>query len=100
MRKLAIIFTCTVCNTRSAKTFSYLSYTKGVVLVKCDGCQNLHLVADNLGWFGDEKTNIETIMKENGDEATRISSIEELKAKGLLEILPSILQRKKSSDEE
>ena len=34
------------------------SYQKGVVLVKCDGCTNLHLIADNMGWFEDDRWNI------------------------------------------
>ena len=57
--KLMMIFTCVKCETRSAKTFSKLSYTRGVVLVRCPGCENLHLVADNLGWFEDGRVNIE-----------------------------------------
>jgi protein import protein ZIM17 len=51
-------FTCSKCETKQAKTFSKESYTQGVVLVRCDGCNNLHLIADNLGWFRDTKVNI------------------------------------------
>lgn len=29
------------------------AYHKGVVLIKCDNCNKVHLVADNLGWFDD-----------------------------------------------
>ncbi|KAL3779484.1 hypothetical protein HJC23_011109 [Cyclotella cryptica] len=52
-KTLAIIFTCKVCNTRSAKQFTEHAYRHGVVLVRCPGCENLHLIADRLGMFED-----------------------------------------------
>lgn len=50
-----ISFTCKVCNTRGCKEFSKQAYHKGVVIVRCDECEKLHLIADNLNWFGEEK---------------------------------------------
>ena len=41
------------------------------MLIRCEGCDNLHLIADNLGWFRDENVNIEQLMKEGGKKVYR-----------------------------
>ena len=38
---------------RSVKTVCRESYEKGIVVARCGGCDNLHLIADHLGWFGE-----------------------------------------------
>jgi protein import protein ZIM17 len=48
------------------------------VLIRCEGCDNLHLIADNLGWFRDENVNIEQLMKEKGKKVYRYVSEEAL----------------------
>lgn len=72
------MFTCTVCETRSLKGMTKEAYEKGVVLARCPGCKNLHLIADNLGYFRKEKINIESILKERGQDIDRITDGVEL----------------------
>ncbi|GFR42792.1 hypothetical protein Agub_g3756, partial [Astrephomene gubernaculifera] len=72
--RVMMVFTCAVCDTRSTKSFSKLSYTKGVVLVRCPGCKKLHLIADHLGWFGEEPFVLHEFIEKQGGYVVRISA--------------------------
>ena len=79
--KMILRFTCTHEGPTSpppgterthSRTISKRSYEEGVVLVRCGCCNRPHLIADNLGWFGDKNENIESILAERGEEVQRI----------------------------
>lgn len=74
--KLKVIFTCKKCNYRNGKIISKLAYEKGVVIIRCDGCKNNHLIADNLGWFEElkNKRNIEKILAAKGETIRKIQN--------------------------
>jgi hypothetical protein len=74
--KFQLMYTCKVCNTKNSKQISKQGYTKGVVIVKCDGCQNNHLIADNLNWFQGGKRNIEEILAEKNEKVIKVSLAE------------------------
>ncbi|KAI8918625.1 DNL zinc finger-domain-containing protein, partial [Powellomyces hirtus] len=66
--RMIIGFTCKVCTHRQHKYMSKHAYTKGVVIIKCDGCAKQHLIADHLGWFDSQAPpgTIEDIMAKLG----------------------------------
>ena len=67
---LLMAYTCGKCDRKQARTFSRHSYEQGVVLIRCESCDSLHLIADNLGWFEDSKVNIQQIMDRKGENVT------------------------------
>ncbi|CAD8058096.1 unnamed protein product [Paramecium sonneborni] len=67
-----IMFKCGPCGNKMARTFTKDAYHKGVVLIRCDQCDNIHLIADNLGWFQDEKWNVEIHAQEQGQQLNKI----------------------------
>jgi protein import protein ZIM17 len=110
--KMVIMYTCRVCDTRSARiiskvcTYAFLgthsrtmlgrglvsearlpsppshptldsftllqpAYHEGVVLVRCPGCQKLHLVADRLGYFEDDSADVESLLAAKGERVRR-----------------------------
>jgi len=62
---LIMMFTCKVCDTRSAKTMTRDTYDNGIVIVRCPRCQKLHLIADRLRWFG-EPGSVEDFLAQQG----------------------------------
>eukprot|EP01138_Halocafeteria_seosinensis_P016156 gb/GECG01016486.1/.p1 GENE.gb/GECG01016486.1/~~gb/GECG01016486.1/.p1 ORF type:complete len:237 (+),score=23.37 gb/GECG01016486.1/:1-711(+) len=64
--KFAMLMTCTVCETRAAKVVTKQAYYEGVVLARCPGCENLHLIADRLGWFEDGGVDIQQLLERDG----------------------------------
>ncbi|KAF9785166.1 DNL zinc finger-domain-containing protein, partial [Thelephora terrestris] len=77
--KYSLTFTCKVpeCDERTSHMFSKRAYHHGIVIIQCPKCENRHLIADNLGWFKDERTgqgslrNIEDIMRSKGQQVTK-----------------------------
>ncbi len=71
--RFVVVYTCMVCETRAAKSVSRQAYDYGVVLLRCDGCEKLHLFADRLGWFDDNSTDVESILAAKGVTVGRSS---------------------------
>lgn len=67
------MFTCKKCDNRTTRMFTKNSYHYGVVLIRCEKCEGLHLIADNLGWFDDGISNIEQFLQQKGEELKRLS---------------------------
>ncbi|KAL3650005.1 hypothetical protein CASFOL_006408 [Castilleja foliolosa] len=68
----AMIFFCKSCNVRSVKIVCRDSYDKGVVIARCDGCNDLHLLVDRLGLVG-EHASIEEFLAAHGQDVEKNS---------------------------
>ena len=109
-RKLAIVYTCTVCETRSAKKFTENAYLHGVVMVKCPGCQNWHLIADRLGWFDDtdsQKFDLTTLERMTGQKVQRVGednvwqvSLEDLVGKDKMQKILNMEQQQQQQEKD
>eukprot|EP00291_Cryptomonas_curvata_P020474 CAMPEP_0172156350 /NCGR_PEP_ID=MMETSP1050-20130122/3148_1 /TAXON_ID=233186 /ORGANISM="Cryptomonas curvata, Strain CCAP979/52" /LENGTH=272 /DNA_ID=CAMNT_0012825381 /DNA_START=158 /DNA_END=972 /DNA_ORIENTATION=- len=79
-------FTCSKCETRQRKRFTRHAYEKGIVIVRCEGCEALHLIADNIGWYKDwlgQAVNVEQVLAAKGEKVeNRLSR----RADGTLEV--------------
>ena len=51
------------CQKRSEETFSKQSYHYGTVIIRCEGCRNLHLIADHLKIISETKVELEDILQ-------------------------------------
>ncbi|KAL3650004.1 hypothetical protein CASFOL_006407 [Castilleja foliolosa] len=68
----AVIFSCKPCNARSVKIVCRDSYDKGVVVARCDGCNDLHLIVDRLGVVG-EHASIADFLAAHGQDVEKKS---------------------------
>jgi len=72
--KLIIMYTCKVCETRSARKISKHSYQRGVVVVKCGCCNNMHLICDHIGVFEDKGWTIDQFLSEHRSQVATTTS--------------------------
>lgn len=72
------VYTCKVCETRSARRISKSAYEKGSVLLCCPGCKKLHVLSDHLGYFDDATVDAAKILEERGETVRRLSNSDAL----------------------
>jgi hypothetical protein len=70
-----MMFTCKVCETRTARRVGKAAFHHGTVLVRCPGCLGLHVIADHKGFFSDEPVDAEAILAARGEAVKRGSAV-------------------------
>lgn len=71
--ELCFTYTCKECGTRNSKIIPKLAYLKGVVIVRCEKCENTQLVADNSNVNGKKK--VEDILAENSEKSENVQHV-------------------------
>jgi hypothetical protein len=87
---LIAMYTCKVCDVRSARMISKRAFEHGVVLLRCPGCQNLHLLADHLDYFG-SADEVKSVWEAHG-EAIRRGALQAGEDGNVVGLLPQDLQ--------
>jgi protein import protein ZIM17 len=91
---MILMFTCTVCDTRSAKKISKQGYNHGIVIVRCPGCNNRHLISDRMGVFEDSGWDVQQHLGKEGEIAKFITdeNVMELTAEDILGIKSTLAE--------
>ncbi|KAL2827142.1 mitochondrial import protein Zim17 [Aspergillus cavernicola] len=66
-----LTFTCKPCGDRSSHRISKHGFHRGTVLIRCPGCENRHVISDNLKIFLDNTKNLDDLLSEQGQKITR-----------------------------
>jgi protein import protein ZIM17 len=51
------------CQKRSQETFSKQAYHHGTIIIRCEGCRNLHLISDHLKIVSETKVELDDILQ-------------------------------------
>jgi len=65
------MYTCRVCESRSARRVSRAAYERGSVLLRCPGCKGLHVLSDHLGYFDDAAVDAAKLLEARGEVVRR-----------------------------
>ncbi|KAL4955544.1 DNL zinc finger-domain-containing protein [Aspergillus filifer] len=66
-----LTFTCKPCGERSTHRISKHGYHRGTVLIRCPGCENRHVISDNLKIFFEHKMTLEDMLAQSGRKLTK-----------------------------